>query len=57
MGYVLPSYEELPLPTSKKVQKNPDFYWGKLKEYQEMTYFFRHFGLEWLFRLLKRRIT
>ena len=55
MGYVLPSEKDLPLPTSEQFAKNPDYFWGKLREHQEMPYFYRHFGLEWLFRFIKRR--
>lgn len=54
MGYVVPSYKDLPLPTEEEFNKNPDYFWAKLREYQEMPYFFRHLGLEWLWKFIKR---
>ena len=35
MGYAPPSYEDLPLPTRKQFEANPDYYWGKLHSYRK----------------------
>lgn len=56
MGYVLPSLEDLPLPTLEEFAKNPKYYWGKLREYGEVPYFYRHFGLVGLRKFIKRKV-
>lgn len=55
MGYVLPSYEELPLPTLAQFRENPEYYWRKLGEYEAIPYWCRHFGIpKFLLRLFRR---
>lgn len=55
MGYVPPSYEELPLPTFEQFKKNPEFYEKKLQDYKSKPYFVRHFSLEKLYRFFVGR--
>jgi len=45
MGYIIPSLEELPDPTLKEFSKNPDYYWGKLREYVAIPPLCRHLGI------------
>ena len=55
MGYVVPSFKELPLPTLKEFKQNPDFYWNKLREYEAIPYWCHHFGIpKSLLRLFRR---
>uniref|UniRef100_A0A6M3IPH9 Uncharacterized protein n=1 Tax=viral metagenome TaxID=1070528 RepID=A0A6M3IPH9_9ZZZZ len=52
MGYVL---LDLPLPTLEEFSKNPDYYWEKLREYEDTPYWCHHFGIpKFLVRLFRR---
>jgi len=54
MGYVPPTLKELPLPTLKEFKENPDYYWGKLREYESVPYWCHHFGIpSWLRHFLR----
>ena len=55
MGYVVPSLAELPDPTLEEYNADPDYYIGKLREYEATPYWCRHFGIsKWLVRFFVR---
>jgi len=53
MGYVPPSYVELPLPTIKEFNKNPEYYMHKLGVYKKTPFPIEHLGLERLWKWLR----
>lgn len=55
MGYVVPSLKELPDPTLEEFSKNPDYYWRKLREYENTPFWCHHFGFpEFIICLFRR---
>jgi len=55
VGFVVPSLKELPLPTLEEFTKDPDYYWGKLREYKTTPYWCHHFGIpKCIIRLFKK---
>ena len=61
MGYIPPSLDELPMPSPAEFAADPEYYWKKLRDYEAVPYWRRHYGLEDLssfgrfFRKLFRR--